>query len=371
MGQKAFTLVLSMILFGFGALLSSPAPAATVSDLYTAEVPYDSARRNGREMAYETALRTVLSRITPDARLVDTEAVLGKTSQYVSGWREGAGETLWVSLDGVTITARLRAAGIPVWGSDRPLTLVWLALDRGRDGRELVGAQAAAPDPAESSEPLVLAPVVDPTEALRAALKDSATRYGLPLMFPRLDETDLAAVTPSDVWGGFDDVVLEASQRYRTSSVLMGRGNASNPESIRWTWLFSGDEREISGSIDRAARQIASVQMQALASNPDASSSVRVLVVGLQGASGYARLLRYVETESLIERADVVAMRGDSVVLEIDSLTTRERLQRILSGAGLEPVQMGMTFGGDPLPGADPFSNADIEMRVVFDEAFK
>ena len=371
MGQKLSTRLCSLIIALLAAVLAAPASAATVSDLYTAEVAYDSARRNGRDMAYETALRVILGRITPDARAIDTETVLGKTAQYVSGFREGAGDTLWVSFDGVTISARLRDAGIPVWGSDRPLTLVWLALDRGREGRQLVAAEAVAPDPVETDTPLVLAPVEDPTVALRAALKESATRYGLPLMFPRLDETDLAAVTPSDVWGGFDDIVVEASQRYRTSSILMGRANASNPDSIRWTWLFSGEQRQITGSIDRAASRVASTQMQALASNPNASSSVRVLIVGLQGAKGYARLMRFVATESLIERVDVIAMRGDAMVLEIDSLTTRERLQRLLTGAGLEPVEMRMTAGGAGLPGADPFLSADIEMRVAFDEGIQ
>ena len=63
---------------------------------------------------------------------------------------QGPGEdnTLWVSFDGEAIERTLREAGQTVWGIDRPLTLVWLAVDWGRGEREVI----AADDPERSRD---------------------------------------------------------------------------------------------------------------------------------------------------------------------------------------------------------------------------
>ncbi|MFK8051965.1 MAG: DUF2066 domain-containing protein [Woeseiaceae bacterium] len=356
------------------APLAMNASAVSLPDLYTAEVAYDDSRRNGRSIAYRLALREVLQRISPAPASIDVDSALGPINQYVLGWREGGAGRLWVSFDGVTMTSKLRDAGYAVWGSDRPLTLIWLAMDAPSGSRELVSAEAVRMQSETSTTPMVLSPVVDVAEQLRKALAAATTRRGVPLSFPLMDENDQAAVSESDVWGGFDDVVLAASRRYGTGSVLMAKANSANPDRIRWTWLFAGDRREFTGSIDQAAARVASLLMQEFASSPDASADVRIRIDGIDGTEGFARISQYLGAQSLIEQADVIAMRGDSAVFEVDSLTTRARLGQMLEGSMLERIDGGDRRVDDVpdfiandetvMVGTDPFMRVDLAFRV-------
>ena len=60
------------------------------------------------------------------------ELLFPNPSAYIVQFRPGEDDTLWVSFDGDAIERVLRQAGQTVWGSDRPLTLVWLAVDWGQ-----------------------------------------------------------------------------------------------------------------------------------------------------------------------------------------------------------------------------------------------
>ncbi|MEO0573834.1 MAG: DUF2066 domain-containing protein [Pseudomonadota bacterium] len=330
--------------------LGGTAHAVSMPDLYTAEVAFDTQRRDGRQRAYSDALATVLSRLTPavaDARRVEAFA---KPGQFVLGYRETGDQRMWVSLDGIAISAELRGAGLPVWGSDRPLTLVWMALERNTGERELVGA-ASAPGDTQANDVLV---------ALRRDLMSSASAYGVPLRFPVLDDRDRAAVQDSDIWGGFSEVIVEASRRYRADSVLIGRVREAAPDDIRWSWAFAGESERFRGELPVAVRRVSQRLLEQFASSPGGSLSVKVHVVGIDGMDGFARISRLLNTQSLIQRIDVVAVRADAIVFDIDSLTTRTRLAELLSGNSLEQIEPLEST----IPSADPFSSADLHFRV-------
>ena len=116
-------------------MLTLPVGAVDVPTLYTTEVPYDREAEDARADAYEAALKTVLLRVS-GSDLANAPEVIEELfpnpASYVMQFRAGANDTLWVSFDGEAIEQTLRNAGQSVWGSDRPLTLAWLAVDWGR-----------------------------------------------------------------------------------------------------------------------------------------------------------------------------------------------------------------------------------------------
>src|SRR6056297_3631045 len=131
---------------GAAAVLSAAAPAraAEVADIYTIRVPVDQSEPDWREQAYRRALSQVLVRVTGQRAAAGDpalDALFEDPGRLVQGYRRGADETLWVSFDGRAIAARLREAGRAVWGSERPVTLLWLAVDRGGGDRELIAAE--------------------------------------------------------------------------------------------------------------------------------------------------------------------------------------------------------------------------------------
>jgi len=206
----------AILLFAF---VSVSAAAVEVATLYTAQVPFDSEANDPRALAYRAALNEVLLRVSGSELTSDTELVerlFPEPAAYVVQFRSGADETLWVSFDGDAIEQTLRQSGQTLWASDRPLTLVWLAVDWGRGQREILGAD----DPERSRS---ASRSIDRNRLLRQRVLDMAERRGLPVIFPLLDAEDLRSVSFSDIWGGFDDALLDASQRYDVNSILVGR----------------------------------------------------------------------------------------------------------------------------------------------------
>mgnify|MGYP000470570934 CR=1 FL=1 len=125
------------------AVVAAPVWAVEVASLYTAQVPLDPEESNPRAAAYEMALADVLLRVSGSELANDPEMIellFPEPASYIVQFRPGVEETLWVSFDGEAIERVLRQAGQTVWGSDRPLTLVWLAVDWGQGEREIVAA---------------------------------------------------------------------------------------------------------------------------------------------------------------------------------------------------------------------------------------
>ena len=209
-----------------------PAHAVEMTSIYTVEVPLDPEERNPRATAYRLALDEVLVRMTGSTGVAESDelkSMFPNPERYVSQFQPGPDNTLIVSLYGEEIERVLRQAGAPIWSADRPLTLVWLAVDRGRGDREIIGAddQGRRFGAAGAAD--------DSNEILRDRVKEIATRRGIPIAFPLLDTTDLANLSFSDIWGGFDDQLIAASQRYNAPSVLVGRIRPETPQAHRWS----------------------------------------------------------------------------------------------------------------------------------------
>ena len=101
-------------------MLSMPLGAVEVVTLYTAEVPLDQEADDPRGAAYAAALRQVLLRVSGSELANDEELVallFPEPRSFVTQFRPGAEETLWVSFDGLAIDQVLRDSGQQIWGA--------------------------------------------------------------------------------------------------------------------------------------------------------------------------------------------------------------------------------------------------------------
>lgn len=306
--------------------LSAGTAAEEVSNLYTARVPWSPDDRAGRDRAYELALRGVLIRAT-GSRDADRDPALlslfNDPAELVLGFRSAANNTIWVSFDGSAINERLQAANKPVWASDRPLTLVWLAVDRGRRGRTiLASSDSAAADSSGRS--------ADPNEYLRERLELAAQRRGIPLTLPLVDARDREALEFADVWGGFDEQILDASRRYNATSVLVGRlSTAGGQSSIRWVWHFAGDRRESTGSVEQTVDQVANSMAQRFAIVGTAERMTLALEVsGINSVEIYGSLLQFLKSLPQVKAADITLLAGDTIQFQISAIGTNEQFMR-------------------------------------------
>lgn len=334
-------------------LLPAPAGAGSV-DLFTAEVPYLRELPDAREQAYAVALDAVIARIVPFDARAQAQALFESPARWVQGWREGDADTLVVSFDGRALTTMLRAQRVPVWGDERPTTLIWLAVEDRRGNRLLLDSFEPAEPELPADDASVQVPLMNPTTEAEAsapptasvygtAIAEAAQRFGLPVMLPRYDDIDLASVNPSDIWGGFSDVIVAASARYDAESILIGRVSVRNPSAIRWTWVFGDNESRFSSDVNLAFARIGGRLMSQFASSPEGSADVRISVVAVDGLEDYARLMSFLSARSLVENVRVLAMRGDQVLIAVDALASRERLANLLSGTVLERIEAPFT----------------------------
>ena len=332
-------------------IVGGTAFAVEVPTLFTAEVPLDEKARDPRAQAYSAALVEVLERVsgTEVAKNVQlVEELFPSPASYVMQFRPGADNSLWVSFDGEAIESTLRGAGLTFWGSERPLTLVWLAVDWGQGNREIIGSDDPDRTQDESRS-------IDRNRLLRERMLEITEKRGLPIAFPLLDTTDLQRVSFADVWGGFDDLILEASRRYDVNSVLIGRIRPSSSQRSRWTYHFGGTDRSYQGAPETVVAQVADLLASEFAVGGNAPVEAVVLnVSGIVSVEAYGSVQSILKDVTLIENFAVTAVSGDTVSYRVDVRGGGERLRRALKFNGLieqevvDPLQESLEFYYSP-----------------------
>ena len=322
--------------------VSSVASAATVQGLYSVTVPLDPSAREPAAAAQQAAMAVLLVRITGNrGAALDPAAqpLLAAPREYVNSSGELPGGLYRVEFRRGPVESALMSLGMRVWGPERPLTLLWVGVDDGVGGRALLGAN-------ETTE---LGGGVTP--AARAMLKTvrdeislAAEERGLPIALPLLDLEDLSAVTFPDIAGGFDDRILAASARYRADAVLIGvvRPGVFGNEV---DWLFvNGFERArlppgaVRGGLDAAADRFA-----ADLATLGGASLTSLTVHDVQSSADYARVMSYLERQSVLERIDVESFGNGTLTLRVAARGDAAVLGRVLAlGGVLRPA----TFGG-------------------------
>jgi hypothetical protein len=334
------------------ALFASAPPAAAVEvpSLYTVQVALAPNDPDARREAYDRALAQVVARITGTRDVLgpgELETLFPDPARYVLQFRPGEDDTLWVTLDGATIERVLMSAGHSVWGSDRPLTLVWLAVDWGGGEREIIASADAQRSDAEARS-------IDRNRLLRERVQEAADARGIPVSFPLMDIEDLESVTFSDVWGGFDEQLLAASRRYAASSVLVGRIRPGPGQRNRWSHYFGGEQREWGGEPEEVVNLLADALGSQFAISPNEQlASIPVIVSGIDSVLAYGTIHAWLQNLALVRELSVETVSGDRVRFLVKAHGDRERLRRALESARhLEPFA-GIDSTGGGVAAAD------------------
>lgn len=334
--KAIFRLPVGLFCLALGPLmmlgLSSPVLAADVPSLYSAQVAIDESATNPREDANKAALIAVLARVSGSELSSNKDRIdtlFPTPTDYVTQFSAGDDNSLWVSFDGAALEQVLRANGETVWGRDRPLTLVWLAVDWGKGTREVIAAGDAQRERRQSRS-------IDRNRLLRERVLEIAASRGLPLLFPLLDTTDLQSVTFSDIWGGFDERIIAASARYDANSILIGRVRASSDQRNRWSYVFGDETRSWTGSPEEVIGQIADLLASEFAVGGGAPlRAVTLDVAGVDSVDAYAALQSVLGSVSVIEVVSISGVAGDTVSYQIEIRGGVDRLRRALRFAGL------------------------------------
>lgn len=276
------------------AVLTLPAQSAEpLGDLYSVTVPY-----NGQnEAAFRDAMRDILVRVTGrrDAPELEKLAPLvAEASRYVVSFRRAAGNQLAVTFNGPAIEDAVDASGLAFWGGERPVTLVWLAVDRGGSRRALVNAN-------ETSEE-------------KSQVEANAARRALPLVWP--DPGDDLVRALQQAWSGAHAPLIDAAQRYGADGVLIGRARptAAGTSSIEWVFSARGLSGAASGGLE-AGLELAAERYSGLYVSQGAGqrSEQLVTVNGIHTLEAYAAAMRMLSRLAPVRGVAVDEVTPDAV----------------------------------------------------------
>ncbi len=284
--------------------------ALTRAELYQATAPLADRSEPALAAAFQTALRSVLVRVT-GRRNADSDAALsplyGSARRYVQQYRAAADGQVSVSFDGASIDRWLTQNGQPVWGYERPSTLVWLM------------TQGASPTTAE-----------DMSE-LKTAIEAAAAARGVPLVWPSAADAQRAGVTPLDV-----------AHRLGAEGVLAGKAAAPTAAAapaavaVRWTFQYQDRVSEFAGALEGVNR--AADTYAGLFAASGAVVPVDIEVSGVEDLKSYAALQAYLDTVTVVSHVSVQSLSGDVVRF------------RLAARGGTEALQHTLALGGRLLP---------------------
>jgi hypothetical protein len=359
--------------------LAGPVVADEVANLYEASVPVANQDKDLRTDAIRTAFTQVLIRVSGRSDIADaqqfpaiTQAIQTAT-RFAQQYRyikteptaesQQQGLALWVRFDETALGNLLRNNQLPVWGATRPATLLWLAVDN-RGQRELLGA--------------------DSRNASYSILEDRAKLRGVPLRLPLLDLTDRTRLRVSDVWGNFESTILQASQRYQTEAVLVGRvfqsygGNWTGRwslyvESGREDWTVNGSTLAdvLDPGIDNTAKSLALRYAQVYQVD---TGKVLVEVKAIKGLAQYNRVVKYLQSISHVTAVQPVELAANSAVFMLAipggrlAVARAVSLSRVLATEPVEsvPVSSIPVANAKDAPKPDPgLVTPDLIYRLV------
>ncbi|MDR9828809.1 DUF2066 domain-containing protein [Vibrio sp. FNV 38] len=319
------------------SLISLPLMAMTQVNLYQSSIMIDQEAQNGDQLARSQGLEQVIVRASGDANAASNPVIkkaIGKTSQYItqiSYASRGEEQEVRLVFSEPRVRALLTQAELPYWPAQRKTVLVWLVEE-------------------EAAQRMISWDYAD-TQYM-ATLRDSAQARGLPLTFPLGDFEDITSIEVSDVWGGFEDVIEQSSQRYPADAVLVVRNDGSN---VRWTFYDQEPTQGLRATMNRTYPSNTSAQRiiddlalyysqkDAVVVSQETSGKTIVTFDNVVSAEQFFKLEKGLEKLSTVATVHVLELNADKVTFEVELLASRADFeQSVLRAlkARTEPVEI-------------------------------
>ena len=321
--RSAFTRGACALLFAAVMWLgpARPADAVTVARLYEATVPLAERSEHGQDEALQEAMRQVLVRVTGQRNAAYEPALAPLVSdarRYVQQFRVVGTNQFFAGFDGAKVERLIVEAGQPVWGQERPGTLIWLEPVDGA-GRPIVDGRALS--------------------TLRSAVERTAALRGLPVIWP----TGARSLDSTASTGATSEKLRALAGEYAADAVLLGRASSSPTGSwrVRWTLFYGGERSEWSGPPEEGPHGAADTFAGAFAAGTtQGDTAVMISVSGVDSLRAYAQVTDYLESLTLIRTLAVEELSGDIVVYRAEVRGEASRLARAIDlGNRLEPAQ--------------------------------
>lgn len=368
--QRMRLAVLRQMLLVFCLTAVSSAVAGQDIALFSVDQRVDSESSAERNRASQSALKTLLVRVTGDREAIRRYPGLansvGSASRYVISYsysrktaprpRDSAiahddrsvgpvaggdsqNSDLYLTLvfQSDAIMQLLQSAGAPYWQADRPGVLVWLA-DDSEGERQLVNAE---------------------TSPLRFdQLRRAASLRGIPLIQPLLDLEEYGRISPDDVWRMNYATVDRSSRRYDNGAVLVGKLSQAFDQSWlgQWTLLYRGQRQTQiyrGASVDDFFNLAANMAADAMAADYAVQSNqrhnarqLRVRVSGIQNHRDYVTVVEYLRSIQALSNIQLNHIEADRCEFTVTASGQIDKIQSLIALNNRLQLQGGGSYGG-------------------------
>lgn len=320
------------------ACLMAPAWSARTLDLYSEQaVLAQNAGQDDQDEAVAEALNRVLIRATGNDSVTELEAIAAAVetpNRFLSTFRFERSDVTLTNVLGESVPTKLmvmqfdRGAveqllidnSLPVWGSKRPVTLVWLA-DR-LEGDDHILADSEHGSSAQR-------------------LKDYSRERGIPLTLPIMDLDDTLNVDFTDVYGLFVDNLNAASERYQPDAVLIGRLSRQGDEfQANFVYRLQDERRRYQVSASSRSRLMEALVDQmsirlanqyAVVLDPTLAGQLSLRVTAVDNLATLAEVERYLQSQNLITRVTLRQVEPDAVRFDLEISGSEGQLRDILA----------------------------------------
>lgn len=338
--------------------------AVEVRKLDEANVPVSSRAVAERDKALKNALEQVIIKNTGSARSLDNSVIQSQLnhpdallSQY--GYVEQNGQLLLTaSFEHRRIVALLRQAQLPVWGTQRPLTLFWVAMPS--EGDTIILSDSA-------------------TLAERKQFSDFSDARGIPVLLPILDLDELMGINPNDIKGMFADIVASVSGRYQADFLaLVAIDTAANQVKYRLNlytkatidsltpplFSFNGTAENSTQAVQAMMAALGEYYFTKYAiADTGTQLGASVTFVNIQKMAQLVEVEKYLKQLSAIKNATLTHIQGQTATFSLDLFGSETDLERLLS---LEPriSVVAPVSAGEFSPVASPAGKPVYEWRL-------
>jgi hypothetical protein len=310
---------------------SATALAATFPNLYTVTVELPPSTPNRQAQVDRAGMAQLLTRVTgrrDAAYAPELAPLIESASTHVTSRSRVDRERDSVGFNAAAIVGALSRANWPVWGAERPSTLLWIAVDFGDGQRALMGATPAADEWSPELAELMM--------QLREELDAVAGERGLPITYPLLDLEDRNAIDFAEVWGGFEGLISAASERYNADAVLVGRVSVTDfGLDVRWSFLDETRSSAVLGSDLRGGLDWLADRYAAEYSTIGGARLAHITVLDVTSVDEYGRVMSYLESQSVLQSVDVDGFEGTTLRLRVAVRGDDRVVERVLTLGGV------------------------------------
>jgi len=313
----------------------SSAGAVIVEDLYTVELPVADQTTSLRLESFTEAFKQVLVKVSGSddalkdpafARPIERSARYVKQFRYINRSLPGDDEFdasrlfLRIDFDQQLVETLLREQNYPIWGRERPSTLMVFSYDVNENIK--LASQESTPD-------------------LIEALDKAAQTHAVPVLFPLMDLEDISLVKIRDIAARQYSGIETMAQRYSPNALLVGQivGRSGKGWEGDWEVKFADksfrwkDEASSRQDIvDQVVRRLAKILAQeyALDGHSSVEESLLLAVSNVNGIDNLLKVQRYLESLNAVDGVRVAMINKDVVTYRLNLRNAPEDLQRLI-----------------------------------------